>query len=52
MTSMFRQIPLATFDDLKEAMSLIEHNNGVRSYILQWYNDVFLSAYESKTGPE
>ena len=26
-------IPLATFDDLKEAMSLIEHNNGVRQTI-------------------
>ena len=47
-----QQIPLATFDDLKEAMSLIEHNNGVRSYILKWYNDVFLSAYESKTEPD
>lgn len=45
-------IPLATFDDLQEAMSLIEHNNGVRSYILKWYNDVFLSAYESKCGPD
>jgi hypothetical protein len=45
-------IPLATFDDLQEAMSLIEHNNGVRSYILKWYDDVFLSAYESKTGPD
>ena len=45
-------IPLAIFDDLKEAMSLIEHNNGVRSYVLKWYNDVFLSAYESKTGPD
>jgi hypothetical protein len=47
-----QQIPLATFDDLKEAMSLIEHNNGVRSYILKWYNDVFLSAYELKTEPD
>ena len=45
-------IPLATFDDLQEAMSLIEHNNGVRSYILKWYDDVFLSAYESKTEPD
>jgi hypothetical protein len=45
-------IPLATFDDLQEAMSLIEHNNGVRSYILKWYNDVFLPAYESKIGPD
>ena len=45
-------IPLATFDDLQEAMSLIEHNNGVRSYFLKWYDDVFLSAYESKTEPD
>ena len=47
-----QQIPLATFDDLKEAISLIEHNNGVRSYILQWYNGVFLPAYESKKEPD
>ena len=45
-------IPLATFEDLKEAMSLIEHNNGVRPYVLQWYNDVFLPAYESKKEPD
>jgi hypothetical protein len=45
-------IPLATFDDLQEAMSLIEHNNGVRSYVLKWYNDVFLPAYDSKTEPD
>ena len=47
-----QQIPLATFDDLIEAMSLVEHNNGVRSYILQWHNDVFMSAYESKKEPD
>ena len=41
-------VPLAIFDDLKEAMSLIEHNGGIRPYILQWYNEVFLLAYESK----
>jgi hypothetical protein len=45
-------IPLAVFDDLKEAMSLIEHNNGVRPYVLQWYNEVFLPAYESKEVPD
>jgi hypothetical protein len=47
-----QKIPLATFDDLKEAMSLIEHNNGVRPYVLQWYNEVFLPAYESKKEPD
>ena len=45
-------IPMATFDDLAEAMSLIEHNNGVRPYVLQWYNEVFLPAYDSKSGPD
>jgi hypothetical protein len=45
-------VPLATFDDLKEAMSLIEHNNGIRPYVMQWYNDVFLAAYASKSGPD
>lgn len=45
-------IPLATFDDLREAMSLIEHNNGARPYILEWYYKVFLPAYNSKYGPD
>jgi hypothetical protein len=45
-------IPLATFDDLKEAMSLIEHNNGVRPYILRWFREVFMPAYESKKEPD
>lgn len=45
-------IPLATFEDLKEAMSLIEHNNGVRPYILKWYHEVFYPAYNSKNGPD
>lgn len=45
-------IPLATFDDLIEAMSLIDYTNGVRPYILQWYNDVFVPAFESKTRPD
>jgi hypothetical protein len=45
-------VPLATFDDLKEAMSLIEHNNGVRPYIMKWFCDVFMPAYESKKAPD
>jgi hypothetical protein len=44
-------IPLATFEDLKIAMSL-KHNNGVRPYILKWYYEVFLPAYNSKNGPD
>jgi hypothetical protein len=45
-------IPLATFDDLREAMSLMDYNNGVRPYILDWYNDVFLPTYNDKSGPD
>ena len=41
-------IPLATFDDLKEAVSLMDNNNGIRPYILEWYNDVFLKVYNDK----
>ena len=45
-------IPLATFDDLKEALSLMDYNNGVRSYVLEWYNDVFLKVYNDKVEPD
>jgi hypothetical protein len=45
---LIQTVPLATFDDLKEAMSLIEHNNGVRPYIFKWFHEVFMPAYESK----
>jgi hypothetical protein len=42
-------IPFALFEDLQETMRLMEYANGVRPYILEWYNDVFLEAYNSKT---
>lgn len=45
-------IPLVTFDDLREAMSLMDYNNGVRSYVLEWYNDVFLKVYNDKFEPD
>jgi hypothetical protein len=47
-----QSIPLATFDDLKEAMSLMDYNNGVRSYVLEWYRNVFLKTYNDKTDPD
>jgi hypothetical protein len=34
--------PFATFEDLQESVYLIEYSNGVRPYILEWYNEVFL----------
>jgi hypothetical protein len=38
-------IPLATFDDLKETLSLVEYSNGVRPYVSEWFNDIFLAAH-------
>jgi hypothetical protein len=42
-------IPFALFQDLQETMCLMEYANGVRPYILEWYNDVFLETYNAKT---
>src|SRR5439155_22812162 len=46
---LIQTIPLATFEDLKETLSLIQYGNGVRPYILEWYYDVFLPTFENKT---
>jgi len=40
-------IPFALFDDLQESIFLMEYANGVRPYVLEWYYDVFLKAYET-----
>jgi hypothetical protein len=45
-------IPFALFDDLKVAMFLMEYSNGVRPYVLEWYYDVFLEAYNTKTAAD
>jgi hypothetical protein len=42
-------IPFALFEDLKESEYLLRDANGVRPYIVEWYNDVFLAVYNSKT---
>jgi hypothetical protein len=34
--------PFATFEDLQESIYLMEYSDGVRPYILEWYNEVFL----------
>ena len=41
-------IPIATFEDLKNTLSLMEYSDGVRPYILEWYYDIFLKAFEDK----
>ena len=42
------RIPFALFEDLQETMFLMEYANGVRPYILEWYNEVFLETYNAK----
>jgi hypothetical protein len=41
-------IPIATFEDLKNTISLMEYSDGVRPYILEWYYEVLLKSYEDK----
>jgi hypothetical protein len=45
-------IPFATFEDLRESVSFIEYADGLRSYVREWYYDVFLDAYNAKTEPD
>jgi hypothetical protein len=42
----------ALFEDLRESLDLMQYANGVRPYILEWYNEVFLAAYNSKIEPD
>ena len=41
-------IPIATFEDLKNTVSLMEYSDGVRPYILEIYYDIFLKTFEDK----
>jgi hypothetical protein len=41
-------IPIATFQDLQDTVSLMEYSDGVRPYILEWYYDILLKTYEDK----
>ena len=45
-------IPFVLFEDLNESIYLMQYANGVRPYILEWYNEVFLPEYNSKTEPD
>ncbi len=47
-----QNIPFATFEDLRESVSFIESADGLRSYVRDWYHDVFLDAYNAKTEPD
>jgi hypothetical protein len=43
--------PFALFEDLREAVYLLENSEGVRPYVLEWFNQVFLTAFNEKTEP-
>jgi hypothetical protein len=45
-------IPIATFDDLQETLYLMENSTGVRPFIMEWFEKVFMAAFKSKTGPD
>ncbi|MGH9981218.1 MAG: hypothetical protein ACRD6U_06670 [Nitrososphaeraceae archaeon] len=45
-------IPIATFEDLEKALYLMEYSDGVRPYILEWYYEVLLNAFDEKTEPD
>jgi hypothetical protein len=45
-------IPIATYDDLKESLFLMDYANGVRPYILDWYRNVFLKSFKAKAEPD
>jgi hypothetical protein len=43
--------PVSTFEDVKEALELMATAaNALRAYIIDWYNEVFLSAYNDLEG--
>lgn len=44
-------LPLATFDDLKDAKYITQYSSGVRPYILQWYYEILISCYKEQNAP-
>lgn len=42
-------VPIATFEDFRKTVSLMEYSDGVRPNVLEWYYDVLLDAYNAKT---
>lgn len=45
-------IPMTLYSDLSEALSIINNSpGGLRPYLLNWYNSIFLELYNSKTTP-
>ena len=46
-------LPISTFADLRETLDLMERaGSNVKPYLLQWYNEVFLAAYQNEIQPK
>ncbi|MDN5846922.1 MAG: phage scaffolding protein [Candidatus Nitrosocosmicus sp.] len=46
------RIPMALYSDLFESLSLINNSTGgIRPYVLDWYQNIFLILYGSKVAP-
>lgn len=46
------RIPMATYSDLFESLSLMNNNvGGIRPYVLEWYHNVFMKLHSSKSEP-
>jgi len=45
-------VPLATFDDLQETLYLMENSSGVRPFIMDWFEKVFMTTYKNKEEPD
>jgi hypothetical protein len=43
--------PFALFEDLVESVYLMEIGDGVRPYHAQWFNEIFLAAFNEKAEP-
>jgi hypothetical protein len=42
-------LPISTFDDLKEALELMERGaSSIRPYLADWYNEVFLPSFNAE----
>jgi hypothetical protein len=46
--SIMKTCPFATFEDLQESVYLMEYSNGVRPYVLEWFNEIFLVEFNDK----
>jgi hypothetical protein len=45
-------MPFATYDDLEQAIFLMQYASGVRPFILEWYYQVFIKTYNAKAEPD